>query len=1004
MKKIEILVDSGATSNYIKTNLRIGPRIKLNNPKFAKTPHGASDVKYKQRIRLLKHDLDFFEFDKLNDFDMILGETGLRKMKAHLDFASYKLHYFVPKKAQVDETQVLNYINDNPNYAGDIEKLMVKNETVYETLPFTTKIEATIRTVNDNPVWVKQYPYPVADHDFVNQEIEKLLKNGIIQRSFSPYNSPIWTVPKKGMNDDNTPKRRMVIDFSKLNSQTITDRYPIPDINMTLQNLGNAKIFSKIDLEAGYHQVIIRESDREKTAFSINGAKYEFIRMPFGLKNAPSIFQRCVDDILRPYIGKFAYVYIDDVLIYSNSPEEHMKHITTVINALHAANMKISSEKSHFFSVSIEFLGHVIKNGRITVDPIKTEAIRNYPIPTTLKELRSFLGLTGYYRKFMQNYAQMVKPLTIHLRGENGQIGKNQSAKIAIKLDEAAIEATEQIKQKLCEQVELFQPDYSKPFELTTDASNVAIGAVLSQGRRPIIFLSRTLSESEQDFATNEKELLAIVWALTKLRNLLYGIADLTIYSDHESLKFSVSDKNPNVKLKRWKNFVEEFGANMEYKPGNQNIVADALSRINIPAEKINSSSLVSSDHSIQSSPLEQIPKTHKAVNNFRNQLHITRSDADETIGMTVFPNYHVHTIKFTSIENLLSHLTHVVSAQKINAIHTTEETFFEIKNHIKEKFPTLKFVFSPIKVDNVTDRDEQLRIVQNTHTRAHRNYKNNILEICEKNFWPQIRNDCKRYAAKCEICLTEKYERHPKKETLKPTPIPAGPGLSIHMDVFHLGSRLFISTCDRFSKHFCLREIPNKRNIAIVVEEIISQTYPDCTEIMTDNEAIFTSQTCQAVYRQRNINYFTTPVAHSTTNGQVERTHSTILEIANSIAKQNSSEAVDEVFNAVIQYNNTIHSVTKYKPNDVFFNRNVDLSLVSKNLHLDQEKILTYHNKKRIHKVFKAGDIVFMKSDRRRKDKKSYSKYIVQEDRNDTVVTTTGKVIHKDSLRSKCL
>lgn len=953
----------------------------------------------------MKQRLEFFEFDKLKDFDMILGEKSLRKMKAKLNLFEYKLYYSIPKVEKNLDLQRINFTIDNPKFSHEINELMKKNEEVYETLPFTTTIEATIRTVNDDPVWVKQYPYPMSDHDFVNSEIERLLENGIIRKSFSPYNSPIWVVPKKGTDKENKPKRRMVVDYSKLNSQTIADRYPIPDINLTLQNLGNAKIFSTIDLESGYHQVNIQESDREKTAFAINGAKYEFVRMPFGLKNAPSIFQRCVDNVLRPYIGKFAYVYIDDVLIFSKSEEEHIEHINIIVNALHNANMKVSGEKSHFFSTSIEFLGHIIKNGRITVDPQKTSTMQNYPVPKTLKELRSFLGLTGYYRRFIRDYAKIAKPLTIHLRGENGLVKKNRSAKIAVVLDEAAINSFELIKQKLCEKVELYQPNFNKPFELTTDASNFAIGAVLSQGKHPITFISRTLSETERNYATNEKELLAIVWALQKLRNFLYGIADLTIYTDHQSLKYSISEKNPNSKIKRWKNLIEEFGAKIEYKPGNENIIADALSRAGNPTDNINTSSLQSTEHSIESSPIEPIPKTSKPINNFRNQLHISRSDSDESTGATIFPNYHMHTIKYTSIESLLLHLTHSISSRNINAIHTTEETFFEIKNHIIRKFPTEKFVYSPIQTTNVTERDDQLTIVETTHKRAHRNYKNNILEISEKYFWPRIRSDCKRYANRCEICLIEKYERHPKKETLKPTPIPAEPGRSIHMDIFYLGNKLFLYTADRFSKYFYLREIPNKRNLSTVVEEILSQVYPECREIMTDNDAIFTFQTMQALYRLKNINFVITPVSHSTTNGQVERIHSTILETANSLAKQNTCETVDEIFNAVTQYNSTIHSVTKFKPCEVFFNiAGIDFNEVKNNIQRNQEKTLNFHNKKRIHKIFKTGDIVFMKSDRRRKDKRAYSKYTVQEDRNDTIVTTTGKIIHKDSLRSKCI
>lgn len=336
---------------------------------------------------------------------------------------------------------------------------------------------------------------------------------------------------------------------------------------MTIQNLGKAKFFSTIDLESGFHQILIKESDREKTAFFVNYAKYQFKRMPFGLKNAPSIFQRCVNDVLHEFIGKFAYVYIDDVLIFSNTEEEHMTHISLVTKALYNAYMKISDEKYHFFKQKIEFLGHIITHNKITVDPEKVMTIRDYPAPKTLKQLRSFLGLSGYYRKFIKDYAKITKPLTIHLRGENGGVKGNQSAKIPITLDDAALAAFERIKTLLQEKVELYQPDFSKPFELTTVASNFAIGAVLSQDRHPITFISRTLNSTEQNYATNEKEILAIVWALQKLRNYLYGIADLTIYTDHQSLIHSISERNPITKLKRWKNFIAEFGAEIKYKP-----------------------------------------------------------------------------------------------------------------------------------------------------------------------------------------------------------------------------------------------------------------------------------------------------------------------------------------------------------------------------------------------------------------------------------------------------
>lgn len=189
------------------------------------------------------------------------------------------------------------------------------------------------------------------------------------------------------------------------------------------------------------------------------------------------------------------------------------------------------------------------------------------------------MGLSGYYRKFIQGYASIVKPLTTYLRDENGGISAKLSSKVKITLDQSAIDSFNEIKNKLKENIELFQPDYSKPFELTTDASNYALGAVLSQNNKPIIFISRTLNKTEQNYATNEKEALAIVWALQHLRNYIYGIANLTIYTDHQPLTFAISERNPNLKIKRWKAMIEESGARMVYKPGKQNVVADALSR-----------------------------------------------------------------------------------------------------------------------------------------------------------------------------------------------------------------------------------------------------------------------------------------------------------------------------------------------------------------------------------------------------------------------------------------
>jgi len=295
-----------------------------------------------------------------------------------------------------------------------------------EALPYNTLVVATIRTVAEQPIYAKLYPYPMGAAEFVNREIQDLLKNGIIQKSVSPYNNPIWVVDRN---------MRLVMDFRKLNERTITDRYPMPNITMILGNLGKAKYFSTLDLKSGYHQIMLAERDREKTSFSVNGGKYEFCRLPFGLKNAASIFQRAIDDILREQIGKTCYVYVDDVIVFSKDEESHVRHVDWVLKSLYEANMRVSKEKS-FFKKSVNFLGFVVTSDGATTDPEKVKAIQEFPEPKTVFEVRSFLGLASYYRCFIKDFASIAKPISDILKGENGSVSKHRSRKISVEFSD----------------------------------------------------------------------------------------------------------------------------------------------------------------------------------------------------------------------------------------------------------------------------------------------------------------------------------------------------------------------------------------------------------------------------------------------------------------------------------------------------------------------------------------------------------------------------------------
>ena len=416
---INLLIDSGAAKNYIKPidGLNLIP---VNKKFNVKSIHGASNIDYKCNLFIFGVETEFFVLDSLTTFDGIIGLDVLSRVGGIIDLKSNKLITdYGEEDLKFHDCANVNYskvddLNVPECVKGEFERVIENNKSVFadpeESLPYNTNVVATIRTVDNVPIYSRPYPYPVAMTDFVNNEIENLVANGIIRPSRSPYNNPIWVVDKKGVDDKGNRNKRLVIDFRKLNDKTVDDKYPIPDITKILSNLRKAKYFTTLDLKSGFHQISLAESDREKTAFSVNNGKYEFCRLGFGLKNAPSIFQRAIDDVLREFIGKFLQVYIDDVLIYSESEEDHVRHIRLVLEKLITANMRVSLDKCKFFQTSVEYLGFVVSRDGISTCPSKVEAILKFEEPSNLFMVRSFLGLAGYYRRFIKDFAKIQNP------------------------------------------------------------------------------------------------------------------------------------------------------------------------------------------------------------------------------------------------------------------------------------------------------------------------------------------------------------------------------------------------------------------------------------------------------------------------------------------------------------------------------------------------------------------------------------------------------------------
>ena len=457
----------------------------------------------------------------------------------------------------------------NQNQSKQLMELLITYQSVFSKSPVDLghydSIQHKIHTGNAAPVRQPVRRQPIGKREIERNEVHKMLDLGVIEPSSSPWSSPIVLVTKK---DGST---RFCLDYRLLNELTVKDAYPIPRVDECLESLAGSKWYSSLDLNSGFWQIGMAPEDREKTAFATSLGLFHWTVMPFGLANSPSTFERVIENVFKGLQWVELLLYMDDIISPSQSFEQGLQRLTRIFERLQEANLKLKPSKCALFQKQTKFLGHLVSENGIRTDPDKIEAVENWPTPTSAKQMKSFLGLCSYYRRFVKNFAKIARPL--HKICEKG-------AKFIWNDDCQA--AFDQLKTSLTSSPILAYPVPGKQFILDTDASNKSVGAVLSQVQneeeRVIAYMSKAMNKHEQSYCTTRKELLAVVMALKAFHAYLYAQPTL-LRTDNAAVSWLRQLKRPTGQIARWIQEIETYNLTVSHRPGLKHSNADALSR-----------------------------------------------------------------------------------------------------------------------------------------------------------------------------------------------------------------------------------------------------------------------------------------------------------------------------------------------------------------------------------------------------------------------------------------
>ena len=787
-----------------------------------------------------------------------------------------------------------------------LDTLMQYTDVFQPDLGETDVIQHRINTGTSPPI--RQYPrrLPYAYREETRKQIAEMLDQGVIRPSHSPWASPIVLVRKK----DGT--FRFCIDYRKLNSVTIRDAHPLPRVDDLLEALNGSSIFSTLDLRQGYWQIKMHPDDKEKTAFVTPDGLYEFDRLPFGLSGAPATFDRALEIILSGLQYDICLCYFDDIIIPSTTIQEHCEKLSLVLDRFRTHNLRVKASKCRFGAKTVRYLGHVVSAEGVHTDPAKIESVKRIATPQNVAQVRSFLGLAGYYRKFIHNFATLTYPLV--------ELTKKGKPFCWTEVHDTAFSA---LKASLCATPVLAFPILDRQFVLQTDASDVGLGAVLTQidgneNERVVSYASRTLSDCEKNYSATEKELLAVVFAVEYFRVYLLGRKFLLL-TDHIALRWLHSTE-PKGRRARWIMDLQEYEFEVHHRPGTQNSNADALSRL---PQKNSINTVLSSE--VNQSPAR--PAALACLTMLTPEKDLQQAQLEDP---SIAKVIEIKTSGFPKPPYFVW-----AKNKRLSAFWSCWENLF-IVDGILVKSPQ-----NPRNVPNyavVVPEKLVHQVMSGLHCSSfggHLGISKTISRAKDRFYWPQMRRCIRTFVQSCRVCGEVKISTSATKAPLCPINV-SEPFIFWAMDYMgplpetSRGNKHILVVMDHFTK-WC-EAFPTQdqkaRTVAnILVSKIFSRFGPPVA-IHSDQGSNFESNLIHEVCNIMGIHKSRTTAYHPQGDGLVERQNRTLQDILSSFVSQQKDDWDLWIDIAVYAYNTSPQESTGVSPFELVFGHQARLPI----------------------------------------------------------------------------